>query len=161
MRDARRGRRVNLIVYFLLRGDGVEGSREARDGFSVFLSPSRIFFAGTVYCYARRVGISALRTVASNAAAAIAAHNTLVLRSAAAANRIVMGAFPHHVAGDAPATVYTVLGASLLMVLAGGLGGLPFFFVPKGLSKRAAGLCLLYTSPSPRDRQKSRMPSSA
>ena len=103
MRDARRGRRVNLIVYFLLRGDGVEGSREARDGFSVFLSPSRIFFAGTVYCYARRVGISALRTVASNAAAAIAAHNTLVLRSAAAANRIVMGAFPHHVAGDAPA----------------------------------------------------------
>ena len=51
-----------------------------------------------------------------------------------------MGAFPHHVQGDAPATVYTVLGASLLMVLAGGLGGLPFFFVPKGLSKRAAGL---------------------
>ena len=26
---------------------------------------------------------------------------------------------------------------------------------------RAIGLCLLYTSPSPRDRQKSRMPSSA
>ena len=51
-----------------------------------------------------------------------------------------MGAFPHHVEGDAPASVYTVLGASLLMVLAGGLGGLPFFFVPKGLSKRAAGL---------------------
>ena len=91
-----------------------------------------------------------------------------------------MGAFPHHVQGDAPATVYTVLGASLLMVLAGGLGGLPFFFVPKGLSKRAAGLanalsagvmlsasytmvydCLLYTSPSPRDQRGSRMPSSA
>ena len=50
-------------------------------------------------------------------------------------NRIGMGAFPHHVEGDAPASVYTVLGASLLMVLAGGLGGLPFFFVPKGLSK--------------------------
>ena len=28
-------------------------------------------------------------------------------------------------------------------------------------SFRSAGLCLLYTSPSPRDRQKSRMPSSA
>ena len=46
---------------------------------------------------------------------------------------------PHHVAGDAPATVYTV-SAITIMVLAGGLGGLPFFFVPKGLSKRAAGL---------------------
>ena len=29
------------------------------------------------------------------------------------------------------------------------------------LSKAKANLCLLYTSPSPRDRQKSRMPSSA
>ena len=29
------------------------------------------------------------------------------------------------------------------------------------LSKRRSGTCLLYTSPSPRDRQKSRMPSSA
>ena len=27
--------------------------------------------------------------------------------------------------------------------------------------KELAGICLLYTSPSPRDRQKSRMPSSA
>ena len=34
---------------------------------------------------------------------------------------------------------------------------LPKKYVPKGLSKD----CLLYTSPSPRDRQKSRMPSSA
>ena len=33
----------------------------------------------------------------------------------------------------------------------------PAFFVPKADGKR----CLLYTSPSPRDRQKSRMPSSA
>ena len=31
----------------------------------------------------------------------------------------------------------------------------------KGAEWRQPGLCLLYTSPSPRDRQKSRMPSSA
>ena len=30
-----------------------------------------------------------------------------------------------------------------------------------GLAGLLCGLCLLYTSPSPRDRQKSRMPSSA
>ena len=30
-----------------------------------------------------------------------------------------------------------------------------------GLNKRMMNICLLYTSPSPRDRQKSRMPSSA
>ena len=30
-----------------------------------------------------------------------------------------------------------------------------------GLARDADGVCLLYTSPSPRDRQKSRMPSSA
>ena len=29
------------------------------------------------------------------------------------------------------------------------------------LPRKVAGACLLYTSPSPRDRQKSRMPSSA
>ena len=32
---------------------------------------------------------------------------------------------------------------------------------PKGKTDRELSLCLLYTSPSPRDRQKSRMPSSA
>ena len=41
----------------------------------------------------------------------------------------------------------------------------PAFFVPKGDGKRVRLVtdytCLLYTSPSPRDRQKSRMPSSA
>ena len=31
----------------------------------------------------------------------------------------------------------------------------------KGMAKAAKKACLLYTSPSPRDRQKSRMPSSA
>ena len=41
------------------------------------------------------------------------------------------------------------------------------FYVEAGLSARQADIdnvlkpCLLYTSPSPRDRQKSRMPSSA
>ena len=30
-----------------------------------------------------------------------------------------------------------------------------------GIVEKEAGICLLYTSPSPRDRQKSRMPSSA
>ena len=33
--------------------------------------------------------------------------------------------------------------------------------IPRTLSMGLSGLCLLYTSPSPRDRQKSRMPSSA
>ena len=33
--------------------------------------------------------------------------------------------------------------------------------IPGGYFKREARPCLLYTSPSPRDRQKSRMPSSA
>ena len=33
--------------------------------------------------------------------------------------------------------------------------------VVKGLLERSGKSCLLYTSPSPRDRQKSRMPSSA
>ena len=33
--------------------------------------------------------------------------------------------------------------------------------IPKGYVRIAWGTCLLYTSPSPRDRQKSRMPSSA
>ena len=32
---------------------------------------------------------------------------------------------------------------------------------PRALPAKSGGLCLLYTSPSPRDRQKSRMPSSA
>ena len=32
---------------------------------------------------------------------------------------------------------------------------------PVTLTERSVGACLLYTSPSPRDRQKSRMPSSA
>ena len=34
-------------------------------------------------------------------------------------------------------------------------------FIPNTLADDGAPLCLLYTSPSPRDRQKSRMPSSA
>ena len=33
--------------------------------------------------------------------------------------------------------------------------------VSKTIIKKSVGTCLLYTSPSPRDRQKSRMPSSA
>ena len=32
---------------------------------------------------------------------------------------------------------------------------------PPGTTRLSSGTCLLYTSPSPRDRQKSRMPSSA
>ena len=39
--------------------------------------------------------------------------------------------------------------------------GLGLALVKHGLAKYESGLCLLYTSPSPRDRQKSRMPSSA
>ena len=33
--------------------------------------------------------------------------------------------------------------------------------IPAALRRRLTNICLLYTSPSPRDRQKSRMPSSA
>ena len=42
--------------------------------------------------------------------------------------------------------------------------GLKIFVMPKAHYRSAyavIGTCLLYTSPSPRDRQKSRMPSSA
>ena len=38
--------------------------------------------------------------------------------------------------------------------------GIPSNFIPMGVAITMTG-CLLYTSPSPRDRQKSRMPSSA
>ena len=37
----------------------------------------------------------------------------------------------------------------------------PMALVNKGSNIYAVNICLLYTSPSPRDRQKSRMPSSA
>ena len=36
-----------------------------------------------------------------------------------------------------------------------------FHILDSGALYRLVGICLLYTSPSPRDRQKSRMPSSA
>ena len=39
--------------------------------------------------------------------------------------------------------------------------GIPFFDHMLTLFAKHATVCLLYTSPSPRDRQKSRMPSSA
>ena len=41
------------------------------------------------------------------------------------------------------------------------LGDVVLFDVSEGIAKGKALDCLLYTSPSPRDRQKSRMPSSA
>ena len=41
------------------------------------------------------------------------------------------------------------------------LAGAPKAKEPEEGGKTGAGACLLYTSPSPRDRQKSRMPSSA
>ena len=41
------------------------------------------------------------------------------------------------------------------------LGANVLFIVPGNNDTRRRGICLLYTSPSPRDRQKSRMPSSA
>ena len=37
----------------------------------------------------------------------------------------------------------------------------PFFYPNKSIFSNKYNFCLLYTSPSPRDRQKSRMPSSA
>ena len=41
------------------------------------------------------------------------------------------------------------------------LGGVLVAFMAAGFCMLESGFCLLYTSPSPRDRQKSRMPSSA
>ena len=38
---------------------------------------------------------------------------------------------------------------------------IPFFLIAYGVQKVQSNLCLLYTSPSPRDEQSSRMPSSA
>ncbi|KAH8075908.1 zinc ion transmembrane transporter [Aureococcus anophagefferens] len=48
--------------------------------------------------------------------------------------------FPHQVAGDAPVTTLDVIVYSFVMVAMSGLGGLPFFLLPGGLSKRSAGL---------------------
>ena len=48
--------------------------------------------------------------------------------------------FPHEVYGDAPVTTAHVVIYSLIMVLMSGLGGLPFFLVAGGLSRRSAGL---------------------
>ena len=48
--------------------------------------------------------------------------------------------FPHEVYGDAPVTTFHVVIYSLIMVLMSGLGGLPFFLVGGGLSRRSAGL---------------------
>ena len=42
-----------------------------------------------------------------------------------------------------------------------GVGAIELKFTASTASKRRHAICLLYTSPSPRDRQKSRMPSSA
>mgnify|MGYP003303087024 FL=1 len=57
-----------------------------------------------------------------------------------------------------PGLRWALMGPHMIMNLAGGKGGLE-----QMLSHFAPGIqgCLLYTSPSPRDRQKSRMPSSA
>src|SRR5665213_1353016 len=44
-----------------------------------------------------------------------------------------------------------------IFTIAGNLTGAPAISIPCGFTR--GGLCLLYTSPSPRDRQKSRMPS--
>ena len=53
---------------------------------------------------------------------------------------------------DSPVTVVLILVVILLL-----------FGAPKlpGMARSLGQSCLLYTSPSPRDRQKSRMPSSA
>ena len=54
--------------------------------------------------------------------------------------------------------------AALLGVVVGGLGHWTWLLILLGFlvsSHKATKCCLLYTSPSPRDRQKSRMPSSA
>ena len=53
---------------------------------------------------------------------------------------------------------YYGMRALLVLYMTGSLTG---FNPGMGLSAMDANACLLYTSPSPRDRQKSRMPSSA
>ena len=52
--------------------------------------------------------------------------------------------------------------SSPLLILAAGLSGLLMVWLVQWIAKTGrVKHCLLYTSPSPRDRQKSRMPSSA
>ena len=72
-----------------------------------------------------------------------------------------------------PFRVQAILGAALLLCVAAGVGVFSRSFKyhrPRGLLCCAGhcpnclvqvGACLLYTSPSPRDRTRSRMPSSA
>ena len=55
-----------------------------------------------------------------------------------------------------PATIELVLISALIALVSGTLLG-----VYTGIKRKGFLSCLLYTSPSPRDRQKSRMPSSA
>ena len=70
----------------------------------------------------------------------------LPVASALAKRHVDYGARPEH---------YPVVGAALLWTLERGLG-------PQWTAEAAsAWTCLLYTSPSPRDRTRSRMPSSA
>ena len=53
---------------------------------------------------------------------------------------------------------YSINGRYALVT--GGSGGIGLA-IAEALVKEGVNVCLLYTSPSPRDRQKSRMPSSA
>ena len=67
-------------------------------------------------------------------------------------------ALPTAVAGITLATIYSSNGwvGRYLEPL-----GIKVAFTPLGITLAMVFICLLYTSPSPRDRQKSRMPSSA
>ena len=64
------------------------------------------------------------------------------------------------------ALIATIMRGNILAALMATFFGNPLTYVPIGLVSLQTGhwllgSCLLYTSPSPRDRQKSRMPSSA
>ena len=84
----------------------------------------------------------------------------MMVKAGAAVDKVIEGLLPHLEPGD--------------IVIDGGNSEFPdsirrtndlaekkILFIGTGVSGGEEGACLLYTSPSPRDRQKSRMPSSA